>query len=586
METTWDLGKIYKNNEEFSNDIDKLKEMISRVNDIRDDFKGNFKEILELTSEASELVSQIHTFASMTRDEDSTVSESQKLVLEAEAVFSEFNSAFSFLNPSILELSQEELDELIKKNDLESYRKFLEDTYRFKAHTLSKKEEFILGSLSTMAQAPQSAYYMLTNADMKFPNLESKDNAELTNANFVNYLRDSDVEVRKEAFNSYYDVYAGVENTISTLMQDNVKNLVTEAKLRSYDSAIQMELFKDDVDVKVYENLIKSVRENLEGLHEYYRLKKEALNLDEQHMYDVYLPIAGDMTDEIPYEKAVETIKEALKPLGEDYSKVLARAFDERWIDVYPRKGKKSGAYSWGVYSSDPYILMNYTDDLDSMFTLAHELGHSMHSYYSRKNNPYIYSNYTIFVAEVASTTNELLLLNYLLGNAQSDEEKLYLVDHYLNSFKSTVFRQTMFAEFEKMTHETVEEGEALTLDLMNDMYLKLNEDYFGDSVIIDDKIKYEWSRIPHFYRNFYVYKYSTGFLSAVILSKKILDGENLEDYLNFLADGGRNFPIDQLKKAGADILNPDTFNSAFSVFNGLVDELKLYFNNVLGIGI
>lgn len=575
METTWDLGKIYKNNEEFSNDIDKLKEMISRVNDIRDDFKGNFKEILELTSEASELVSQIHTFASMTRDDDSTVSESQKLVLEAEAVFSEFNSAFSFLNPSILELSQEELDELIKKNDLESYRKFLEDTYRFKAHTLSKKEEFILGSLSTMAQAPQSAYYMLTNADMKFPNLESKDNAELTNANFVNYLRDSDVEVRKEAFNSYYDVYAGVENTISTLMQDNVKNLVTEAKLRSYDSAIQMELFKDDVDVKVYENLIKSVRENLEGLHEYYRLKKEALNLDEQHMYDVYLPIAGDMTDEIPYEKAVETIKEALKPLGEDYSKVLARAFDERWIDVYPRKGKKSGAYSWGVYSSDPYILMNYTDDLDSMFTLAHELGHSMHSYYSRKNNPYIYSNYTIFVAEVASTTNELLLLNYLLGNAQSDEEKLYLVDHYLNSFKSTVFRQTMFAEFEKMTHETVEEGEALTLDLMNDMYLKLNEDYFGDSVIIDDKIKYEWSRIPHFYRNFYVYKYSTGFLSAVILSKKILDGENLEDYLNFLADGGRNFPIDQLKKAGADILNPDTFNSAFSVFNGLVDELK-----------
>lgn len=575
METTWDLGKIYKNNEEFSNDINKLKEMISRVNEIRNDFKSNFKEILELTSEASELVSQIHTFASMTRDEDSTVSESQKLVLEAEAVFSEFNSAFSFLNPSILELSQEELDELIKKNDLESYRKFLEDTYRFKAHTLSKKEEFILGSLSTMAQAPQSAYYMLTNADMRFPNLESKDNAELTNANFVNYLRDSDVEVRKEAFNSYYDVYAGVENTISTLMQDNVKNLVTEAKLRSYDSAIQMELFKDDVDVKVYENLIKSVRENLEGLHEYYRLKKEALNLDEQHMYDVYLPIAGDMTDEIPYEKAVETIKEALKPLGEDYSKVLARAFDERWIDVYPRKGKKSGAYSWGVYSSDPYILMNYTDDLDSMFTLAHELGHSMHSYYSRKNNPYIYSNYTIFVAEVASTTNELLLLNYLLGNAQSDEEKLYLVDHYLNSFKSTVFRQTMFAEFEKMTHETVEEGEALTLDLMNDMYLKLNEDYFGDSVIIDDKIKYEWSRIPHFYRNFYVYKYSTGFLSAVILSKKILDGENLEDYLNFLADGGRNFPIDQLKKAGADILNPDTFNSAFSVFNGLVDELK-----------
>ncbi len=218
---------------------------------------------------------------------------------------------------------------------------------------------------------------------------------------------------------------------------------------------------------------------------------------------------------------------------------------------------------------------MNYTDDLDSMFTLAHELGHSMHSYYSRKNNPYIYSDYTIFVAEVASTTNELLLLNYLLDKAKSDEEKLYLVDHYLNSFKSTVFRQTMFAEFEKMTHETVEKGEALTLDLMNDIYLKLNEDYFGDSVIIDDKIKYEWSRIPHFYRNFYVYKYSTGFLSAAILSKKILDGENLADYLNFLADGGRNFPIDQLKKAGADILNPDTFNTAFSVFNGLVEELK-----------
>ena len=575
MERTWDLSKIYKNNDEFNNDIDKLKGMIARVTEIRDDFKGNFKEILDLTSEASELVTKIYSFASMTRDEDSTVNESQKLVLLAEAVYSEYNSAFSFLSPSILELSEEELNSLIEKNDAESYRKFLEDTFRFKAHTLSKKEEFILGSLSTMAQAPQSAYYMLTNADMKFPNMKSKDNEELTDANFVNYLRESDVEVRKEAFNSYYDVYAGVENTISTLMQDNVKNLVTEAKLRSYDSAIQMELFKDDVDVKVYENLIKSVRENLSGLHEYYRIKKEALKLEEQHMYDVYLPIAGDMNDEIPYEKAVETIKEALKPLGEDYTRVLSRAFDESWIDVYPKKGKKSGAYSWGVYSSDPYILMNYTDDLDSMFTLVHELGHSMHSYYSRKNNPYIYSDYTIFVAEVASTTNELLLLNYLLDKAETDDEKLYLVDHYLNSFKSTVFRQTMFAEFEKATHETLEDGEALTLDLMNDIYLKLNEDYFGDSVIIDDKIKHEWSRIPHFYRNFYVYKYSTGFLSAVILSKKILDGENLEDYLNFLADGGRNFPIDQLKKAGADILDPATFNSAFSVFNGLVEDLK-----------
>lgn len=575
MNTNWDLSRIYDSRESFDLDLEKAKKEIDQIKDYGKDFKGNFGDLVRTYAEASELVGKLYTFANMTRDEDSTQKAGQELALITDSLMADFNSKTSFLRPSILSLTEEELKTLIEENDLGEFEKFLKLIFRFKDHTLSEESEFILGSMSQAVTAPANAYYMLTNADMTYPNMETKGGQELTDANYTNYLKDKDVEVRKEAFNHMYDEYGSLSNTISSLYADNVNNLVTQAKLRDYDSALQMELYEDDVDVKVYENLIKSVRDNLTYIHDYYKTKKRMLGLEEQHMYDVYMEAGSSVEKKIPYEEAVEIIKEAVKPLGDEYVSVLSKAFDERWIDVYPRKGKKGGAYSWGVYSSDPYILMNYTDDLNSLFTLIHELGHSMHSYFSNKNNPYIYSGYTIFVAEVASTTNEILLLSYLMDRAESEEEKIYLINHYLDSFKSTVFRQTMFAEFEKFAHESVEVGEVLTLDKMNDYYFGLNKDYFGDGVVVDDKIKLEWARIPHFYRNFYVYKYATGFLSAVVLAENILRNNGAEAYLAFLRDGGNNFPIDQLKNAGADILDPKTFEKGFKVFRDLVKDLE-----------
>lgn len=576
MKDKWDLSKIYSSREEYDKDRDLARKNIEEIGGLKEDFKANFKEILEKLVETSEIVSKSYAFSHMTRDEDSTIAKGQELALEADNLLNEFRSASSFFTPSILDLSEDQLEDLIEENDLEDYRKYLTDIFRFKDHTLSKEEEYIMGSISQMANAPSNAYYMLTNADMEFKDIESKGGEELSNANYTNFLKDKDVEVRKEAFTNMYQAYGSVANTTSTLYSDNVNNLVTEARLRNYESALEMELYEDDVPVSVYNNLIDSVRDNLDSLHNYYMIKKDALGLEEQHMYDVYLPLAGDLDIEITYEEAADIIKKAVQPMGDEYVEVLSSAFDNDWIDVYPRKGKRAGAYSWGVYSSDPYILMNYTDDLSSLFTLAHELGHSMHSYFSNKNNPYIYSNYTIFAAEVASTTNELLVLNYLLDNTDDKDKKIYLINHYIDSFKSTVFRQTMFAEFEKNTHQRLEDGGVLTLDYMNDMYYKLNEDYYGDSVVIDDSIKLEWSRIPHFYRNFYVYKYATGFLSAVILSDKILKGENTKEYLEFLSDGSNHFPIDQLKHGGADIKDPATFGEAFRIFRKLVKDLDL----------
>lgn len=575
MDTRWDLSKIYKTREDFNKDIGQARDEFENLKSIKDNFKGNIKDLIDLMVKNSERVSKISSYAHMTRDEDSTQTLGQELVLEADKVYNDYVSAWSFFKPSLLELSEEELDKLIEDESLQVYDRYLKEIFRYKDHTLTKDQEYVMGAMGQMSSTPASAFYMLTNADMTFPPIETKGGAELSNANYTNFLKDRDVEVRKEAFSKFYNTYQGLENTLASLYADNVRNLVTEAELRGYDSALQMELYQDDVDVKVYENLVSTVRSNLPIIHDYYRLKKDALGLESQHMYDVYLDIGGDLETKITYEEAKDLIIKAAEPMGEAYVQVLKKAFDERWIDVYPRKGKRSGAYSSGVYSSDPYILMNYTDDLNSLFTLAHELGHSMHSYLSRKNNPYIYSSYTIFAAEVASTTNELLLLNYLLDRAEAKEERIYLINHYLDSFKSTVFRQTMFAEFEKKTHETVEDDKVLTLDKLNQCYYQLNEDYFGSGVEVDEEIQLEWARIPHFYRNFYVYKYATGFLSAVILSKNILEGRGLDSYLTFLSDGSNHYPIDQLKMAGVDVMDPKSFDSAFQVFKDLVDELR-----------
>lgn len=572
----WDLSRMYKDGKAFEEEHKSLSDKLEKLKTLTDNYEKNFGEFFPLAMDIMRGTSNLATYAHMKFDENTKNSEGQKMQMKAFSLYEEFETAIAGFKPYLLTLSEEGLKELIEKYKLDEYKIFFSRIFRYKDHTLSDKEERIIGSLSFLSGAPREAYTLLRNADMEFPTLETT-GEKLTEANYVSNLQNSDVKVRKEAFEKYYKTLRSCENTIASLQYNNVKALTTLASLKNFDSARQMELFEDDVDVAVYDTLINVIHKYLPVLHKYYEIKKKYMKLEEQHMYDVYLPMIGDVSKEISYDEAKEIIIKALAPLGEDYISVLKEGFESNWIDVYPKDGKRSGAYSSGSYDSSPYILMNYNNNLDSLFTLVHELGHSMHSYYSRKNNEFINSDYTIFVAEVASTTNELLLLNYLIDNAKDEKEKMYLINHYVDSFKSTVFRQTMFAEFEKLTHEAVENGEALTSENFNEIYYKLNKEYFGDAVISDKDIEFEWGRIPHFYRNFYVYKYATGFSTAVTLSQNILSGDKdkLNAYLGFLKDGGRNFPLDQLRAAGADISKEETLVKAMKVFEAKVDELE-----------
>lgn len=571
----WDLTKLIKDEEDFKKKYAEADKLLDEAHHLLLNFKDNFKEVILKLIEAQRKVMNIYVFAHMNSDADTRNTEGQRLHLKALNLGSKLDEVGAPLKPALLSLSREELDKLIKDNDMEDYRLFIEKIYRFKDHVLTEKEESILSAYGFLENAPFDAYNLLTNADITFEDLESTD-TKLNGATFISLLRNKDEKVRREAFQKYYKSYKGLENVISSLYLNNVKAMTTEAKLRGYNSSLEMELYGDKVDVSVYENLIAAVHENLPALYKYYEIKKNFLGLKEQHMYDVYLNLTKEEPKKIPYEEAVEMVLESLKPMGEEYTKIAREGLMSRWVDVYPKDGKRDGAYSFGTYDSPPYILMNYNEDLQSVFTLAHELGHSMHSYFSRTNNKYIYSDYTIFVAEVASTTNELLLLNYLMDKATTSEEEIYLIDHYIDSFKSTVFRQTMFAEFEKITHERVEKGDALTSADFKEIYYNLNKLYFGDAVISDEEIAYEWSRIPHFYTDFYVYKYATGFSSAVTLSKNILSGDKdkLEAYLNFLKDGSNHYPLEQLKSAGVDLTTKEGVGTAMREFNTLVERL------------
>ncbi|MDO5717885.1 MAG: oligoendopeptidase F [Tissierellia bacterium] len=575
-EYKWDLSKIYSDDDHFYSDMDKVEQYIKKIENLKEDFKSNFKEIVTTMAESSEIMSRLYVYSHMKRDEDSRQSEGQKMALETESLNAKLEIILSFFNPSILSLDADELDILIKDNDLENYRAYLYKIFRYKKYTLSKEEEYIMGSLLELADAPVNSYYLLMNADMTFPFLE-KAGERLTNANYVDMLRKNDSEIRKEAFEKMYSTLKNVKNSVSSMMYSNLKSLAIESKLRGFKSSREMKLFDDNIPVDVYDNLLQIIESYLPVLHRYYEIRKEHLGLEKQNIYDIYLPLSIDYDKKFSYEDAQEILIKALAPMGEDYIRDLKRAFTDNWVDVYPREGKRGGAYSWGEYKSDPYILMNYTGQLDSLFTLAHELGHSMHSFYSRKNNDYIYSSYSIFVAEVASTTNELLLLDYLIENAEDDIEKLHLVNHYVDSFKSTVFRQSMFAEFERETSALVDADNALTLEDFNDLYYKLNQKYFGDAVFLDRDIELEWTRIPHFYMGFYVYKYATGFSTAVTLSRNILDKKPgaLKKYLEFLKDGGNNYPLDQLREAGADISKRETLNYAMQVFEEKVNLLE-----------
>ncbi len=571
----WDIEKIYATDDERLAAKECIEQLLQEVSAFSPGQPELLYELLHTHSELSQAMQTYGSYAHMKKSTEGKDPASQSLGLEAEALWAKIAAQTSFIRPFILSIPEETLQEQLKEERMAPYRLSIERIRRYKAHTLSAAEEELLSSVQEAGQLASNTFYMLSYADMTFPKLSNGE--ELTQSSYISLLESNDPEIRKEAFETYYDVYEGLKNTLAATLYNSTVADVRTATRRNFPSARHASLFEDDVDVAVYDALVEAVNSHLPSLHQYYRVKGAAQGISPLHMYDVYVPYGAESAEKVPYETAQQWLLEATAVLGEDYQAIVREAYEKRWIDVYPKDGKQSGAYSGGSYDTMPYILLNYMDNLESAFTLAHEMGHSAHSYHSIKNNTFEDHSYTIFAAEVASTFNELLLLDYLMKKATTKEEKLPLLNHLLNSFKSTVFRQTMFAEFELETHRKVEAGEPLTADTLQSLYFSLNEKYFGDAVISDPQIALEYARIPHFYRAFYVYKYATGFLSSLILSKRVLDGVEgaRESYLAFLSDGDKHFPLDQLKAAGVDLTDPDVLKEGLQVFADAVKEFE-----------
>ena len=578
----WTIDEMYPNEESIEKDIQKVKELIEEVKrykGILADSEENLFKALNISEEASRILQNLYVYTHMKSHEDTRINKNQGNATKTDMLSTELSMATSYMVPEIIAMDSEKLENYLKTEKLSHYKKYVDDILRLKPHTLNEREEELLAAVADLSGVPENVYDMLSFADLQFPEIEDEngEKVRVTHSNFSLFLKSKDARVRKDAFEAMYGVYGQYKNTFASTLYGGIKSEIFYAKTRKYESALQGSLFQDNVSVDVYNNLIDAVHENLDTLNDYIDLKKKFLGLDKINMYDLYVPLTENFDMEIPYEKAQEIILEALKPLGEEYLENVKKAFAEGWIDVYGNEGKQGGAYSWGSYDSKSYILMSYKDDLNSLFTLIHEMGHSMHSFYSKNNQPYLYSGYKIFVAEVASTLNELLLINYLLKNAKSKEERVYLLNYYLEQFRTTVYRQTMFAEFEKICHGKVEEGEPLTAEDFNNIYYDLNKKYYGESCEVNEEIALEWARIPHFYSNFYVYKYATGFSAASALSKQILEeGESaVSRYKEFLKSGGSEFPLDQLRKAGVDMEKKESVDEALHVFKDLVNHLK-----------
>ena len=578
----WTIDEMYPNEESIEKDIQKVKELIEEVKKYKGilaDSEENLFKALNISEEASRILQNLYVYTHMKSHEDTRINKNQGNATKTDMLSTELSMATSYMVPEIIAMDSEKLENYLKTEKLSHYKKYVDDILRLKPHTLNEREEELLAAVADLSGVPENVYDMLSFADLQFPEIEDEngEKVRVTHSNFSLFLKSKDARVRKDAFEAMYGVYGQYKNTFASTLYGGIKSEIFYAKTRKYESALQGSLFQDNVSVDVYNNLIDAVHENLDTLNDYIDLKKKFLGLDKINMYDLYVPLTENFDMEIPYEKAQEIILEALKPLGEEYLENVKKAFAEGWIDVYGNEGKQGGAYSWGSYDSKSYILMSYKDDLNSLFTLIHEMGHSMHSFYSKNNQPYLYSGYKIFVAEVASTLNELLLINYLLKNAKSKEERVYLLNYYLEQFRTTVYRQTMFAEFEKICHGKVEEGEPLTAEDFNNIYYDLNKKYYGESCEVNEEIALEWARIPHFYSNFYVYKYATGFSAASALSKQILEeGESaVSRYKEFLKSGGSEFPLDQLRKAGVDMEKKESVDEALHVFKDLVKQLE-----------
>ena len=579
---TWDLTDIYADEKEWEADADRamaLAEEIAGMEGRAAADAGALLKVMKRYAECLERIQSVYSYASMKNDEDTAESAGQELVFRAQSLEVRISEKLAFLQPEILSLEEGVLEEYFAgEPGLAPYQTALRDMVRLKDHSLDKETERLLASAGEMAQVPVNAFGMLADADMKFPSVY-RDGEEIgiSNGRFVPLQMSSDRELRKAVFEKYYTVYKDHGNTLAALYDGQIRQQIFFARARKYPSTFEAAVAEVNVSSSVCDNLIESVHRGLDKMHRYVRLRKKLLGLDELHMYDIYTPIVKDFTMKVSYEEAKEISLAALAPLGEDYLAVVRQAYEERWIDVMENEGKRSGAYSGGVYGVHPYMLLNYTGTLDDVFILVHEMGHSLHTWLSSRKQNFLNANYKIFVAEVASTTNELLLLHYLQEKAESREEKAFLINHLLDSFKGTLYRQTMFEEFERKTNEMAEAGQPLTAASLSRTYLALNQLYYGPDMVSDDLIAWEWSRIPHFYYNFYVYQYATSFAAAVAISQKILAGEEgaVENYLQFLSAGCTKDPVSLLKMAGVDLSTGEPVDRALEVFEDAIIQME-----------
>ena len=580
---TWDLDIIYSSIEDFNKDYELV---LSKINILKKyentmmDNSDNFYNTIKLSFEIERLLDKLYCYANLSFDLDTSNNDKQELCDRVSNLRSNYSEVSYFIVPSILKYDYSVIEKYMEENNsIRDYEVFIKEIYRYKEHTLSDAEEKLLSSIGKIVGSCYDTYELLKDCDMSFDKIKDEEgkNVELNNSNYSLYIESKDRKVRKSAFKTLYKEYKKYTNTFASLISSNMKELSTLAKLNKYNSAIEMSLYADDVDIKVYNNLIDSVHNHINYIYDYYKLKKEILGVDKLHLYDIYVPIGNSFDRKYSYDEAEETILKVLSIFGDEYINKVKEALNSRWIDVYPTKNKRTGGYSGGSYDTYPYILLNYQDKYNDMSTLIHEMGHSMHSYYSRTYNDYQNSEYKIFVAEVASTVNELLLSHYLLEHSDNKEEKMYILNNLMELYRATIYRQTMFAEFERDISSIIDKEEALTADKLSSIYYELNKFYFGNDVVVDDEIRYEWERIPHFYYNFYVYKYATGLSAATAIVKGILDGKDnaVDNYINFLKCGSRLSPIESLKVAGVDLTDSSVVDIALEEFKNILDMYR-----------
>ena len=580
---TWKLEDIFVSEKEWE---EALNEALSLADEVVK-FTGKITESADTLYKVLEIYEKCHLkfhlvngYAFKMRDVDTTSTSSQTLYAKAMSAEVTASEKLAFIEPEIIAASDETVEKFYnEKPELVKYKIFITEIRRGKEHSLSPELEKLLAGTNELAELPYEGFATLSNADLKFPEItnEKGEKIQITNGRFVPLEESKDRALRKEVFEKYYETFGSFKNTWAILYAGQIKQLMFNARARKYSTTLEASVDGNNVSPEVYKNLVEAINDNLDKMHRYVRLRKKLLEVDELHMYDVYVPIVKDYEVKYTIEEAKELVLKAVEPLGANYVRLLEKAFAERWIDVVENEGKRSGAYSSGMYGVHPFVLLNFNGTLDNVFTLAHEMGHAMHSYFSNEAQNFLDSRYKIFVAEVASTTNEVLLMEYMLKNAKDNKERAYLLNHYMDSFKGTIYRQTMFAEFEKTSNEIAESGEPLTHENLTKLYLELNKKYYGEDMVSDELIGYEWMRIPHFYYNFYVYQYATGYSAAVAIAHRILkEGDSaVKDYMKFLHSGCTDDPVSLLKIAGVDMATKEPINSALEVFDRVIGEME-----------